>query len=118
MTHTINWIEIQSKDNAAAAKFFSAVFGWQMQEMMPGYTTFATEAGMNGVSGGFGEGEAGPSQPQLVYISCEDVDKALADVEANGGKTAMPKLELPNNYGHIAHFTDPSGVKWGLWSKG
>ncbi|MES1227791.1 MAG: VOC family protein, partial [Armatimonadota bacterium] len=25
---------------------------------------------------------------------------------------AMPKMELPNNYGHIAHFTDPSGVTW------
>jgi predicted enzyme related to lactoylglutathione lyase len=118
MDHTINWIEIKSSDNAAAEKFFSTVFGWKFQDMMPGYKTFETGAGMTGVSGGFGEGENGPSQPQLVYISCESVDKALADVEANGGKTVMPKMALPNDYGNIAHFSDPGGVTWGLWSKG
>ena len=117
MSHTINWIEIRSSNNAASEKFFSTVFGWKFQEMMPGYTTFDTGTGMSGVAGGFGEGENGPSQPQLVYISCEDVDKALADVTANGGQTVMPKMALPNNYGSIGHFSDPSGVTWGLWSK-
>jgi len=118
MANTINWIEIKSSDNKAAEQFFGTVFGWQFQEMMPGYTTFTTPDGMGGVSGGFGEGESGPAQPQLVYISVDSVDDALGAVEANGGKIIMPKMELPNNYGFIGHFSDPGGVTWGLWAKG
>lgn len=118
MSNTINWIEIQSKDSAGSAKFFGTVFGWEFGEMMPGYQTFTTSAGMQGVSGGFGEGENGPSQPQLVYVSVDSIEDALAKVEANGGKTVLPKMALPNDYGHIAHFSDPSGITWGLWAKG
>lgn len=118
MSNTINWVEIRSNDTGESQKFFSEVFGWQFQEMMPGYVTFTTPAGMEGTNGGFGTGENGPAQGQLLYVSVDSIEDTLAKIEANGGKTHFPKMQLPNDYGYIAQFTDPHGITWGLWAKG
>jgi predicted enzyme related to lactoylglutathione lyase len=41
------------------------------------------------------------------------VDATLAKIEANGGKTLMPGMDIPT-VGRIAQFTDPTGNRMAL----
>ncbi len=50
----------------------------------------------------------------LIYLATDDIDATLADVEAHGGKTVMPKTEIPH-VGWWAVFTDPAGNHLGLF---
>jgi predicted enzyme related to lactoylglutathione lyase len=69
------------------------------------YTTFDAE----GVGGGFNPvQENNPAGTVLVYIQTDDIEATLAKVEAHGGKTVMPKYEIPT-VGWMAIFRDPTG---------
>ena len=51
----------------------------------------------------------------LVYISTDDIDASLAQVEAHGGKTLLPKTEIPQ-VGWFAFFADPTGNRVALFT--
>jgi uncharacterized protein len=51
----------------------------------------------------------------LAYVSTDDIDATLAHVEALGGKTLLPKTEIPHN-GWFAFFADPAGNRIGLYT--
>ena len=50
----------------------------------------------------------------VIYISVGDIDKAVASVEANGGKVIQPKAPV-GDFGFAAYFMDPEGNVVGLW---
>jgi len=51
----------------------------------------------------------------LVYLATDDIDATLATVEAHGGKTVLPKTEIPH-VGWWAVFTDPTGNHLALYT--
>ena len=51
----------------------------------------------------------------IVYFATDDIDATLARVEALGGKTIIPKTEIPN-VGWFGWFTDPTGNKVALFT--
>lgn len=67
--------------------------------------------GINGAVAGSQDGKASVA----IYVSVANLAKALAKVEKAGGRMAMPPMELPNNMGSIAGFTDPASNWIGLW---
>ncbi len=77
------------------------------------YTMFQSDGGFHG-------GFVGPAEPSykpdrlLVYLAADDIDATLAAVEAHGGKTVIPKTEIPH-VGWWAVFTDPAGNHLGLF---
>ena len=117
-SHPIVHIEIPAAKAGDAGKFYGEVFGWKIEaDQMYNYVQFAAEGGPGG---GFVElaGEA-PIQYNpdslLVYIGTDDIDASLAAVEAHGGKTVLPKTEIPH-VGWWAVFTDPSGNRVALYT--
>jgi predicted enzyme related to lactoylglutathione lyase len=105
-------LEIPAGDTAEAAAFYSDLFGWDTQrdEAME-YTMF--ESGS--VAGGFAPlGEQVKPGDILVYIESEDIEADLKRIEAKGGKTLMPKQEIPN-MGWFVFFADPAGNRMGLF---
>ena len=78
------------------------------------YVTF--NAG-EGQGGGFPriDGELYKPGDVVVYIGTEDIDATLARIEALGGRTLVPKSEIPG-FGWFAHFADPSGNRVGLYT--
>lgn len=48
-------------------------------------------------------------------MSVDSIAKQLEKVAKAGGKMAMPPMELPNDMGTIAGFSDPAGNWIGLW---
>lgn len=75
------------------------------------YATFAASEGPGGGLSQVGESvEAYQARAGavLVYVSTDDIDASLAKAESLGGKTVVPKMEIPT-IGWFGIFTDPTG---------
>lgn len=108
MPSPIVHIEFSSLDRRASTDFYSAVFGWEpfhIDEM--NYSTMST--GQEGIGVGINPvTENTPAGTVSVYIHSDDIDATLAKIESAGGKTILPKSEIPNT-GWFASFSDPTG---------
>ncbi len=114
-TYPVNHIEIAATDPKAAAEFYKTVFGWKIEvEETMNYVQFMPEEG--GIGGAFTEvSENNPAGTVLAYVTTDDIEDSLSKVEANGGKTIMPKTEIPG-FGNFAVFSDATGSTLGLFS--
>jgi hypothetical protein len=114
-THPIVHIEISTLNREASGKFYSDLFGWHVDQMPDlNYASFDTH---EGVGGGFNPvGDSNPAGQVTVYVGTEDIDATLASAEKLGGKTFVPKSEIPG-MGWFAIFTDPSGNNIGLYTE-
>lgn len=112
--HPIVHVEFTVNDLKATGKFFSDVFGWEVQQMPEmNYAMFETG---DKLGGGFNPaGENTPAGRTLAHIGTDDIDETLAKIEAHGGKTTVPKTEIPG-FGWFAIFNDPSGNAIGLYT--
>lgn len=105
--HDIIHIEFPAKDLQADAKFYADCFGWKIQDL-PEMEYAMFEAG-DGPGGGFSKvGDEVKPGDVMVYISTDDIEASLAQIESLGGKTVMPKTEIPET-GWFAWFSDPTG---------
>ncbi len=117
--HPIVHLEIPAKKAGEAGKFYGDLFGWKIEaDPTYNYVQFQAEGGPGG---GFVEvgGGGAPIQYKpdslLVYVSTDDIDATLAKVESLGGKTVLPKTEIPQ-MGWWAVFSDPTGNRIGLFT--
>ena len=116
--HPIVHIEFPATNTKAAGAFYKDVFDWKI-ETDPNfdYTMFPPEGGPGG--GFVAVGDSGPvpyaiGQP-LIYIGTDDIEASLRKIESSGGKTVLPKTEIPG-VGWFGVFTDPSGNRVGLFT--
>ena len=106
--------EIPATDPEKTVEFFTNVFGWTFtrwgtEEYWLATTGENTAAGINGAI----IKRRDPQMPVVNTIDVADIDKAMADVEANGGVIVVPKSTIPT-MGHLCYFKDPDGVIHGL----
>lgn len=104
--------EIGCRDKAATAEFYTSVFGWTTQEFGP--ATMIDTGSKTGIQGHFNALGHEPHHYTIIYIEVDDVDAYLAKIGGRGGKTLIPKTEVPGA-GWFAWFTDPAGNTVGLW---
>lgn len=126
--------EIHADDMERAKKFYTDVFGWEMQQMggeYGNYVVIKTGPGPDeiaagnvtmenvGINGGMMKRNAekpkeGMSPMAYVCIvGVEDVDATMAKVKACGGSQHMPKMDVPN-VGELAYCGDPEGNIFGI----
>lgn len=113
--HSFVHVEFAAKDPKAAAEFYKALFGWKIEEMPDmDYVMFDAEPAPGG---GFSrvDGEMYKPGDVVVYVSTDDIEASLAKVEELGGKTLLPKTEIPG-MGWFAFFSDPTGNRVGLYT--
>src|SRR3954466_2899004 len=95
MAHPIVHVEIPANSQEDARRFYSELFGWQIQ-LMPemNYAMFEAEGGPGG---GFPNvhNEFVTSGGVLVYVGTDDIDASLAKAESLGGSTVVPKTQIP-----------------------
>jgi len=108
--HTITHIEIPAPDMMKAKKFYSEVFGWNVEIMPDGnYAIFSV--GDTKTGGGFdastkpAEGKTGPG----LVINVEDIPAKLEEIKKAGGKVIQGKTEIEGGYGFYACFQDTNG---------
>ena len=111
--HTIDYIEINVSDLAAAREFYSRAFGWTFNDYGPTYSGIRAASGEGEVGGLNGTGTPGPGGP-LVLLFSDDLDATVLAVEAAGGTVTSGPYEFPG--GRRFEFGDPSGNVLGVWS--
>jgi uncharacterized protein len=120
---TIVHFEIPSDNVERSKKFYSDLFGWNIEkvpaEKLPegveywGITTRDHE-GNNAVNGGMMK-RAMPEQQGITnYIDVKSVEEYSAKVEKLGGKVKMPKMAVPS-MGYLAVCSDTENNTFGLW---
>ena len=126
--------EIHVDDMDRAQKFYESAFGWKFQDMgdkYGGYRVIATGPGPDdiakggvsvkdwGINGGMMKRNA-PKPPTgsspvgfVNVIGVDDIDAAIAKIEAAGGMVHMKKDKVPN-VGWIAYYGDLEGNMFGI----
>src|SRR5258708_31010784 len=90
MANRIVHFEIEAKDSTRATKFYEQAFGWKMQVSGPemgGYVMVTTGAPNDpGINGGIYQEEEKVLNAYSCVVGVDDIDKAIADIKAAGGK--------------------------------
>jgi hypothetical protein len=114
------WHNVMTGDTKAAATFYGQVVGWGTQSVdAPGreYTVFTVDG--QGVAGlmPIPDEIEGPARPcWMSYIAVDDVDRAAAKLEKEGGTIHRPPSEVPGII-RFAVVSDPQGANF-LIAKG
>ena len=105
------WNEAAVDDPDAARAFYTAVFGFQWDEVPEagGYTTFRTQdRSAEQPLGGLGGVAPGAPRGWQTCFGVASADDAAAAVEAGGGRVLTPAMDTP--FGRFAVFSDPWGA--------
>jgi uncharacterized protein len=106
--------EIGAAEHQPLVRFYGELFGWDLQAVSEGYTVVDTRGGQ-GINGGIGRSNSGEPWATF-YVEVDDLQAALDRVEALGGRTVVPVIELPGMA--FAMFGDPDGLLVGLMRSG
>lgn len=109
------WYELMTSDATAATAFYKSVVGWNIHPPQAGSTMDyrMIEAADGAVIGGVLELtpamiERGASPCWIPYLAVDDIDASLSAIEADGGRTCMPRTDIAE--GSFALMTDPQGA--------
>ena len=113
--------EIQADDIERVKKFYEKVLGWKIEQIMTkekggmDYWSITTGDSVPGINGGLYQRPADGDKFYLYDCTVEvaDLDKAVADVKANGGTITREKMEIPG-VGWFAGAKDTEGNRFGL----
>lgn len=108
--HVIH-VEVVGKDGPALQRFYSDVFGWQLDTNNP--TSYGMFRDEEGVAGGIGASNDGGAGHVTFYVHTDDPAGTLRQVVAKGGRVVMPLTEVAPDT-TIALFADPEGHIVGL----
>jgi len=104
MSRPIVFFDIAGPDEPGLRAFYERVFDWpcgQPGSFVPG----------NGPD--LGATIRSDPKETLFYVGVEDVTATLAEIEAAGGKTDVPRFEVPG-VAVLGLFFDPAGNHMGL----
>jgi predicted enzyme related to lactoylglutathione lyase len=99
----LNYVELPVSEIGAARAFYEAAFGWSLTAFGPTYASTMTGDTDIGLQADAAEATKAP----LPVIEVEDLEGALAAVEAAGGRVVRPIFAFPG--GRRFQFLDPSG---------
>ena len=114
--------EVMGKDIEKLSRFYSEMFGWEIDTSNPmGYGLVDRAANLTaegvGIGGGIGQAPEGYDGHVTFYVAVPDVGAALDHAEQLGGTRMMgPEQVTPDLV--IGLFTDPEGRTIGLTSGG
>jgi uncharacterized protein len=123
---TPNWVDLQTTDQSAAKQFYAGLFGWTYDDQpMPGGEGGEASAVYSMAMLGDKTVAAIAPQPADMaaagappmwntYIAVDNVDDAVARVEAAGGQVAMAPFDIMDA-GRMAFVMDPGGAGVALW---
>jgi predicted enzyme related to lactoylglutathione lyase len=112
-----SWHELATSDPTAAFAFYSATCGWEKTESMDmgpmgTYQMFGWPAPSIGGIYARPAGQVGPVA-WLHYVRVPDLDRAVAAVQAHGGKLCHGPHDVPGG-SRVAQCQDPQGAAFAL----
>ncbi|MFF1832457.1 VOC family protein [Paenarthrobacter sp. NPDC058040] len=117
------WVDLSSTDIEVSRKFYSDLFGWELDAMDagPGMTYFMAKLKGRYVAGMM---QQMPDAPEGMpsywanYIAVDSVDQAAERAVAAGGTILFPPDAVPNGGGRMFFASDPTGAQIGFWEAG
>ena len=112
----VGWHELSANDWESALAFYSQHFGWTKVDAMDmgpqgTYLLFAT--GATAVGGMMNKMPQVPAPFWLFYFNTDDIDAAVARVNAGGGQVVHGPMEVPGG-SWIVNCMDPQGAMFAL----
>jgi len=117
---TFAWVDLGTTDAEGAKAFYTAVFGWQGEDMPAGdagtYTMFRRQGAY--VSGLYQQGEEerslGIPPHWASYVAVADADTAVARAAELGATVHGGVIDVADS-GRLAIVQDPTGAVFALW---
>jgi len=112
------WIDTSQPDPEAAVRFYSELFGWEFEDVMPPgspgkYFSARIRGGDVAAVGSIPEGA-----PQVAtwntYVWVDSADETAARVRDAGGNVLMEPFDIMDA-GRMAVFADPEGAVFMVW---
>ena len=104
--------EVVGKDGKALQRYYSDLFGWQLDTNNPGGYGM-TDPSTTGIAVGIGATPDGSSGHVTGYVKVADINATLAKATSLGGAVVMPKFS-PDGSAQLALLADPEGHVIGL----
>jgi predicted enzyme related to lactoylglutathione lyase len=113
------WVELGTTDQAAAKNFYSALFGWNANDMPMGPDEYYTIFRLDGRDAAAGytlnaERSGGAPPHWMLYISTSSADDSAARAAQAGGTVLAPPFDV-FDAGRMAVVQDPTGATFSLW---
>jgi predicted enzyme related to lactoylglutathione lyase len=107
-------IEFKSSNFGRTADFYARLFDWQTEQNGTG--SYMKLNGAGGASGGWVRADLIQSPGPVAYLTVDDLEKTLNEVEAAGGRVLVRSQPFAGG-GEVALFADPDGNVLGLWRR-
>jgi len=112
------WVDTSQPDPEAAVDFYSGLFGWEFEDVMPPgspgkYFIGRIRGGDVAAVGSIPEG-APPMAMWNTYVWVESVDETASKVLDAGGTVLMEPFDIMDS-GRMAVFADPEGAAFCGW---
>jgi predicted enzyme related to lactoylglutathione lyase len=112
------WVDTSQPDPEAAVAFYSGLFGWEFEDVMPPesegkYFIARLRGGDVAAVGSIPEG-APPMAMWNTYVWVESADQTASRVLDAGGKALMDPFDVMDA-GRMAVFADPEGAAFCVW---
>lgn len=115
---TPTWIDLGSPDPDASAAFYSALFGWSIEDAGPDAGGYRMWTMRGRFIAGLGPADDASGPPRwTTYFAVDDADTTAKAVEQAGGTVVVAPFDVLTA-GRMAVFTDPAGVPFSVWQAG
>ncbi|HEU0257281.1 MAG TPA: VOC family protein, partial [Microbacteriaceae bacterium] len=112
------WVDTNQPDPAAAARFYSALFGWEAEDTMPpgsgGHYFMARLTGRVVAAISSQPPESPARAVWNTYVRVESADDTAVRVRAAGGTVISQPFDV-FEAGRMAVFHDPQGAVFSVW---
>jgi hypothetical protein len=112
------WIDTSQPDPGAAVAFYSGLFGWEIEDVMPpgspGKYLIARLRGRDVAAVGSQPEGAPPMAVWNTYVWVDSADETAAKVRQAGGRILTEPFDVMQA-GRMAVFTDPEGAAFCVW---
>ncbi|HUR78047.1 MAG TPA: VOC family protein [Acidimicrobiales bacterium] len=113
---TPSYVDIGSPDPDATAAFYSALFGWTINDLGPDAGGYRMAQIDGDDVAGIGPAQ-NPGPPYwTTYITVEDADVTAKKVETTGGTVLAPPFDVLQA-GRMGVFADPNGAVFSVWQR-
>jgi predicted enzyme related to lactoylglutathione lyase len=113
---TFSWVDLQTTDQEAAKAFYSALLGWEYEEIPVGDGATYSMAKVQGHSVAAIGGVQGDDMPPHwnCYVTVESADAAADRARELGATIIAPPFDV-FDAGRMAVFQDPQGAILSVW---
>jgi predicted enzyme related to lactoylglutathione lyase len=110
------WVDLGVSDIPKAIAFYTAQFGWDIQEGPPEAGGYALAHLEGRTVAGIGPKMGSPEAPSAwtTYVATDDADKTALRAKGAGGQLLMEPMDVMES-GRMAVIMDTTGAAFGIW---